>query len=260
MIQTHHLNVDIAQKRRLDDINLQLSPHDYLCIIGPNGAGKSTLLKALMGIVPMNDGNILVANQPLKQLSQKQLARHLSYVAQSHQQHLDFTVADFIKMGRYPHHGVFSSWVAADQAAFDNAVYLTDTETFFARQIPTLSGGECQRVMIAAALCQQTSFLLLDEPTSFLDPRHQVEVHQLIQNLNQQHQIGIVEVTHDINHALQHSQHLLALKAGKVFWTGRSEDFLASSVLSSLYDQEFVLAKHPETGQDIALPSEQVPL
>lgn len=260
MIQTHHLNVDIAQKRRLDDINLQLSPHDYLCIIGPNGAGKSTLLKALMGIVPVSDGNILIAGQPLEQLSQKQLARHLSYVAQSHNQHLDFTVADFIKMGRYPHHGVFSSWEAADQAAFDNALYLTDTEAFLTRQIPTLSGGECQRVMIAAALCQQTPFLLLDEPTSFLDPRHQVEVHQLIQNLNQQHQIGIVEVTHDINHALQHSQHLLALKAGKVFWTGRSEGFLASSVLSSLYDQEFVLTKHPETGQDIALPSERVQL
>ena len=260
MIQTHYLNVDIAQKRRLDDINLQLSPHDYLCIIGPNGAGKSTLLKTLMGIVPVNDGSILIADQPHEQLSQKQLARHLSYVAQSHQQHLDFTVADFIKMGRYPHHGVFSRWEAADQAAFDNALYLTDTETFLTRQIPTLSGGECQRVMIAAALCQQAPFLLLDEPTSFLDPRHQVEVHHLIQNLNQQHQIGIIEVTHDINHALQHSQHLLALKAGKVFWTGRSEDFLVSSALSSLYDQEFVLAKHPETGRDIALPSERVPL
>jgi len=258
MLCTHHLTVEFAQKKRLDDINLQLEPHDYLCIIGPNGAGKSTLLKTLMGIVSPSSGNIIIADSPLEQLSQRQLARHLSYVAQSHNQHLNFTVAEFIKMGRYPHHGVFSSWETADQTAFDNAVALTQTEAFLSRQIPTLSGGECQRVMIAAALCQQTPFLLLDEPTSFLDPRHQVKVHQLIQNLNQQHQVGIIEVTHDINHAVQHSQQILALKSGKAIWTGQATDFLASPHLSEeLYDQHFVLTKHPETGQQIALPSEQ---
>ena len=258
MLQTHHLNVHIAQKKCLDDINLQFTTHDYLCIIGPNGAGKSTLLKSLMGIGAASKGSITISGKPLEKISQKELARNISYVAQSHNQHLDFTVADFIKMARYPHHNIFSTWTTDDQVAFDSALFMTDTEAFTDRQIPSLSGGECQRVMIGAALCQQTPFLLLDEPTSFLDPRHQVEVHQLIQNLNQKHKISIIEVTHDINHAIQHSLHILALKEGKVFWKGRSTDFLASSTLSKIYNQEFVILKHPETGQNIALTSEQV--
>jgi len=257
MLDIRHLSIDIAQQRRLDDISFQIKPHDYLCILGANGAGKSTLLKALMGIIPKSAGDILIANTPLEQLSQKQLARQLSYVAQSHNRHLDFTVTEFIKMGRYPHHGLFAHWSHEDQAAFDNAITLTHTEPFLARRIPTLSGGEGQRVMIATALCQQAPFLLLDEPSSFLDPRHQVEVHHLIQNLNQQHQVGIIEVTHDINHAVQHSEHILALKAGKTLWTGPSADFLTSSTLSELYDQPFVMTAHPETGHQIALPSEQ---
>lgn len=257
MLTIRHLNIDIAQQRRLDDINLQVKPDDYLCILGANGAGKSTLLKALMGIIPKSDGDIIIANTALERLSQKQLARHLSYVAQSHNRQLDFTVTEFIKMGRYPHHGLFSNWSSNDQAAYDNAVDLTQTEAFLGRHISTLSGGESQRVMIAAALCQQTPFLLLDEPSSFLDPRHQVEVHQLIRNLNQQHHIGIIEVSHDINHAVQHSSHILALKAGKAIWAGAAREFLTSSTLAELYDQDFVLTTHPETGQPIALPSEQ---
>lgn len=257
MLKIHHLDIDIAQQRRLDDINIQVEPHDYLCILGANGAGKSTLLKALMGIIPKSAGDIFIDTIALEQLSQKQLARHLSYVAQSHNRQLDFTVTEFIKMGRYPHHGLFSNWSNEDQAAFDKAIALTQTAPFLNRHIPTLSGGESQRVMIAAALCQQTPFLLLDEPSSFLDPRHQVEVHQLIQALNQQHHVGIIEVTHDINHAIQHSSHILALKAGKAIWTGPSADFLTSSTLPELYDQDFVMTTHPETGQQIALPSEQ---
>jgi len=105
-------------------------------------------------------------------------------------------------------------------------------------------------------LCQQTPLLLLDEPTSFLDPHHQVEVHQLIQNLNQQHNISIIEVSHDLNHAAQHSKHILALKQGKNIWHGPSSELLETSRLQALYEQQFVFTTHPQTGAVVALPSE----
>jgi len=256
LLEVNKLSVSVANKQLLTSISFQLEHGDYLCVLGPNGAGKSTLLKALMGIIKSNEGGISLKQEPLSNLSQKELARLISYVPQAHSQQLNFSVIDFIKMARYAYHTAFSDWSSDDQQALDYAAKITDTEDFLHRQMVTLSGGEAQRVMIAAALCQQTPLLLLDEPTSFLDPHHQVEVHQLIQNLNQQHNISIIEVTHDLNHAAQHSKHILALKQGEKLWHGPSSELLETSRLQALYQQQFVFTTHPQTGATIALPSE----
>jgi len=257
LLNVTDLSVNIADKTLLSNISFQLTQGDYLCILGPNGAGKSTLLKTLMGIVETSSGKIKLNQHSLSQLSQKDLARQVSYVPQAHGHQLNFTVIDFIKMARYAYHSAFSDWSLNDQHALDHSISITDTEGFLYRQMSTLSGGETQRVMIAAALCQQSPLLLLDEPTSFLDPRHQVEVHQLIQELNQQHGISIIEVSHDLNHAAQHSKHILALKQGEVLWYGESSELLQDSHLHALYDQEFVFTTHPQTGAVVALPSER---
>jgi iron complex transport system ATP-binding protein len=209
-----------------------------------------------MGIIKPSSGRVLLHQQNLFTLSQKQLARQLSYVAQVHNHVLYFKVDEFIKMARYPYHSGFSDWSNADQTAFDHAVAITNTAAFLSRQITSLSGGERQRVMIAAALCQQTPILLLDEPSSYLDPHHQIEVHQLIQVLNQQHNISVIEVTHDLNHACQRAKHILALKQGRSLWYGAATALLNSSELEQLYDQQFVFTTHPQTGAKIALPSE----
>lgn len=160
-------------------------------------------------------------------------------------------------MARYPFHSALSDWQPTDQQALDSAFEITNTGQFSHRQMNTLSGGECQRVMIAAALCQQSPVLLLDEPTSFLDPHHQVEVHRLIQTLNQQHHISIIEVSHDLNHASHHSKQILALKEGQALWQGKADNFLDAERLKTLYDQDFVFINHPQTGAKIALPDEQ---
>lgn len=256
MLKVQQITVEVANKILISDISFQLNQGDYLCILGPNGAGKSTLLKTLMGIVKTASGEITLNQIALSQLSQKQRAQHISYVPQAHGHQLNFNVAEFIKMGRFPYHSAFSDWTAADQQAMDHAVTITNTADFLSRQMQTLSGGESQRVMIAAALCQQTPLLLLDEPTSFLDPHHQVEVHQLIRQLNQQHNISIIEVSHDLNHAAQHSKHILALKNGQTLWYGLSAELLQASHLQELYDQQFVFTPHPQTGAMVALPSE----
>lgn len=255
MLSVSSLSVQIDQKSLLDSVSVDVAKGDYLCILGQNGAGKSTLLKVLMGIIPRTRGNITIAQQTFEQFSQKELALSVSYVGQNHPV-IDMAVADFIRLGRYAHHEAFSTWSDSDQTALDNAVTLTGVAPFLTRHCSSLSGGEYQRVQIAAALCQQAPILLLDEPTSSLDPHHQVDVHHLIQQLNKQHQITVIEVTHDLNHAVQHSQHILALKHGKTLWYGASSDLLSSPNLSQLYDQKFVMVSHPETGQSIALSRE----
>tara|TARA_R110002049_G_scaffold221841_24_gene393373 strand:+ start:1712 stop:2509 length:798 start_codon:yes stop_codon:yes gene_type:complete len=256
MLKIQQLTVEVASKILISDISFDLEQGGYLCILGPNGAGKSTLLKALMGIVETTSGEITLNQQAVSRLSQKQRAQHISYVPQAHGRQLNFNVADFIKMGRFPYHSAFSDWTLKDQQAMDRAIEITNVTDFLSRQMQTLSGGESQRVMIAAALCQQTPLLLLDEPTSFLDPHHQVEVHQLIRQLNQQHNISIIEVSHDLNHAAHHSKHILALKNGKTLWYGKSPELLQASHLQELYDQQFVFTPHPQTGAMVALPCE----
>lgn len=256
MLNVQQLSVDVANKTLISNISFELEQGDYLCVLGPNGAGKSTLLKALVGIINTASGTITLNQKSVSQLSQKQRAQHISYVPQAHGRQLSFNVTDFIKMGRFPYRSAFSDWTSADQQAMDRAIDITKISSFLSRQMQTLSGGESQRVMIAAALCQQTPLLLLDEPTSFLDPHHQVEVHQLILKLNQQHNISIIEVSHDLNHAAQHSKHILALKDGKTLWYGQSAELLQSSHLQDLYNQQFVFTPHPQTGAMVALPCE----
>lgn len=257
LIDCHDLSVAISDKRLLTNISFNIEAADYLCILGPNGAGKSTLLKCLMGILPGTQGSLKLEGATIETYKQKALARLVSYVPQATGRNLTFVVDDFVKMGRYSFHTALSNWSLEDHQAVENALNITDTTTFRHRDMNTLSGGECQRVMIAAALAQQSPILLLDEPTSFLDPHHQVEVHQLIKKLNQHHHITIIEVSHDLNHASQHSKRILALKDGKMIWLGQSSDFIEQQRLHDLYGQDFVFVDHPQTGAKIALPDEQ---
>ncbi len=256
LLTVDNLTVQIANTTLLSSVSFQINEGDYLCVLGPNGAGKSTLLQTLLGIRKPTSGNVTIKQKSVSQLSHKALAQQISYVPQAHNQQFDFTVIDFIKMSRYSYHTALSDWGHKDQSAFELAIAITGTESFLHRQMQTLSGGERQRIMIASALCQQASLLLLDEPTSFLDPHYQAEVHQLILKLNQQHGITIIEVSHDLNHAVQHSSVILALKQGKKMWFGSSSELLETDHIHALYDQPFVFAKHPQTGNKIALVSE----
>lgn len=256
LIKGNHISVRIGDKTLIETISCDIEQGDYLCVVGPNGSGKSTFLKTLIALLPIHTGKLTIDGKAISQYSHRQLARLISYVPQNGGNHLTFTVEEFVQMARYSYHSVFSDWQTQDVDAVENALNITDCQHFRHRKMSTLSGGECQRVMIAAALAQDTAVLLLDEPTAFLDPHHQVAVHQLIRKLNQQHHKTIIEVTHDINHAAHHGKHVLALRDGKCLWHGQSEHFLDADRLKILYQQAFIFIQHPQHDQLIAVADE----
>lgn len=258
MLHLDNVSVAIDNQKLLQGINLEVAKGDYVCLLGQNGAGKTTLLNTLMGMVSYQSGRVNINGNDYSALSQKQLAQQVSYVAQSYDA-IDYPVDEFIKNSRYPYQQAWSNWQQSDQLAFEQAVDATDISALLSRSLIQLSGGERQRVLIAAALCQQTDVLLLDEPTNHLDPAHQVAIHQLITQLNNEQKLTVIEASHDINHAIQHSRRILALKNGKTVWYGESDQLLSNDQLTMIYDHPFTTTLHPETGQLIAFASEHKP-
>lgn len=253
LIEVNDLQVDIENRPLLSRICFSVMAGEHLCITGPNGAGKSTLLRTLNAMMPLSNGQIFLKQKNLTSYSQKNIARQISYVPQNSGRAMPFVVEDFLRMARYPHLHWLGSWQQADQTAIEMALDITDCQHFRQRQMATLSGGECQKVMIAAALAQDTPIILLDEPTNYLDPHHQAAVQKLIKDLNHKHGKTIVEVSHDINHAGQHADRVMALKDGRLLWLGKAEQFLNAPLLQDIYQQDFVFVQHPHTGRNVAL-------
>jgi iron complex transport system ATP-binding protein len=246
------LSFTVGSKTILNGISFELHAGEFLAIIGPNGAGKTTLIKCLNRIHADWSGQVQLNGQPLHSLSRKVLARHLSYVPQADGREWVFTVNNFVMLGRYPHLSPFSSVTAQDRKVVADSLALTGSTEFADRDLTTLSGGERQKVLIAAALAQEAQILLLDEPTTYLDYRHQMEVLELLHRLHG-NGLTIVMVTHDINGALHGATRMLALKNGRVSVDTTPQGLLAEGVLASVFDTPFAVTRHPETGQPVVL-------
>jgi len=227
---------------------------DYLSIIGPNGAGKTTLLKCLDRIWTGATGSIRVHGRELADYAQKELARVMSYVPQADGRFFPFSVREFVMMGRYPHLSPFTSVGSDDEKVVDEALELTGMVSFCTRAVNTLSGGERQKLFIAAAVAQGAEILLLDEPTTFLDPKHQAEIHRVLRELNRSKGATIVSVTHDINSAALASNRILGLKEGSVVYDGPAADVMNNEVLSRIFDKEFLFVEHPGSGGLLVVP------
>ena len=254
LIEIKNLSFSIANNKILDDVSLEVFTGDYLSIIGPNGAGKTTLLKCLMRIYPQFQGEIRLAARSLAGYSQKELARQISYVPQSDGRYFPFSVEEFVLMGRYPHLSPFTAIQGNDLAAVRDALKLTNTAHLAQRQLSTLSGGEKQTIFIAAAIAQGSEILLLDEPTTFLDPKHQADIGHILKKLNQEREMTIISVTHDINQAALHSNRVVILKNGKLTFSGKAQEIMDNQILQSAYDKSFDFLQHPVTGQRIIAP------
>ena len=239
----------------LRDVSFSVRAGEYLSIVGPNGAGKTTLLKCLDRIYRGGTGRIAIFGRPLALYRQRELARLLSYVPQADGPLVAFTVEQFVLMGRYPYLNPLSSIAHQDRQAVRRVMRRTGIEPLAHRTLDTPSGGDRQKVYIAAALAQGAEVLLLDEPTTFLDYRHQAEIRDLLGEVNRQSAVTIVAVTHDVNRAALDSDRIIALSAGSVVFDGTPAQIMRPQTLQRIYGTPFLLVDHPEGDVPMIAPA-----
>jgi iron complex transport system ATP-binding protein len=254
LISLSGFSLQIGGRRILDRISLTVEAGEFVSVIGPNGAGKTTLLKCLDGILRGGEGRIEVKGRPLSAYSSRELARLISYVPPGDGTPIPFTVREFVLLARYPHLSPFSSGGKEDREAVWAALEATGTGSLADRYLDTLSGGERQKVLIAAALAQGGEILLLDEPTAFLDPKHEEEVYRILVQINREGGRTVISVTHDLNHALLVSKRILALKGGSVLFFGPPQIMVEQSILELAFEKSFRYLSHPDSGKVLVFP------
>ncbi len=249
------LGVRLNGAKLLDDISFDLREGEFLTVVGPNGAGKTTLLRVLDRLIKPSMGMITLEGKDLAQFGRRQLARTVSFVPQTDLGDVDFSVRAFVEMGRYPYLGPWEPLGRKDLEAVERALATTEVSHLGERLLGTLSGGERQRTLIAAALAQGGRVLLLDEPTSYLDYRHQVQVLDLLDHLNSDLGYTLVVVTHDLNATVGCSDSVLALKDGRVAYAGAPRGLLDVDRLASIYQNDFELVERSGGTVPLVVPS-----
>jgi len=259
VIEVRNFSYRFGARPVLREVSFTVREGEYLAIVGPNGAGKTTLIKCLDRLLGGGTGEIRIAGRPLRSYRRKQLARRISYVPQADGRVSAFTVEQFVLMGRYPYLSPFSAVSREDRRAVQEALESTGTAAFADRLLPTLSGGERQKVYIAAALAQGAGVLLLDEPTTFLDYRHQAEIAGLLARAKRRSGVTIVAVTHDVNQAALHSDRIVALRQGRVAFCGPPPEIMKPDVLRQIYGTSFLLVDHPGARLPVIVPPQLPP-
>jgi len=232
----------------LRGVSLTAWPGRFVSVLGPNGSGKTTLLRCLLGQLRPQGGAIILGGRELRKHSKRALARLMAYVPQVPRAAFSFTVQELVLMGRYAHAGILGLAGQKDLAVARQAMLMTQTLDFAHRTLEELSGGEAQRVMIARALAQQPSLMLLDEPTSHLDIKHQLVIHQMMQRLAHDWQMAVLCVSHDINLAARFSDHLILMRDGQVLAQGPPGEVISAEVISRVYDVQVDLLSDPRSG------------
>jgi len=238
MLQLESVSVDIDQKRIIEDISFDVKAGEIVSIIGPNGSGKSTLLKGICKYMPLAHGVVTLNGQRMKKLSSKQIALQLCMLSQKNTAPNDMTVKELVSYGRYPHKKMFQKLNKEDYRIIDWAMEKTNIQAYKDRRIATLSGGESQRVWIAMALAQRPAVLFLDEPTTFLDISHQHEVLELVKELNEEMNMTVVMVLHDLNQASKYSDKIVVMCNGRKRMMGTPEEVLTQNMIRSVYEME----------------------
>ncbi len=238
----------------IDGLDLSVAPGRITAIVGPNACGKSTLLRAMSRLLAPKEGHVVLDGKAVHKMPAKELARTLGLLPQTPIAPDGITVADLIGRGRHPHQGMFSRWSRRDDEAVAAAMEATQTIELEDRAIDELSGGQRQRVWIAMVLAQETDVLLLDEPTTFLDVSHQVEVLDLLTDLNRSRGTTIVMVLHDLNMAARYADHLVALTDGRLHATGAPTEVLTETNVEAVFGLKSRVITDPTSGKPIMLP------
>ncbi|WP_206518048.1 ABC transporter ATP-binding protein [Rhodococcus sp. X156] len=253
-LEARSLTLAYDQRTVVDDLSLTLPQGQVTMIVGANACGKSTLLRGLARLLKPASGAVLLDGRAIHQLSTRTVARSLGLLPQSPVAPEGITVADLVGRGRYPHQGWFRQWSDADEEAVAQAMATTDTLELAGRSVDELSGGQRQRVWIAMALAQHTDILLLDEPTTFLDVAHQVEVLDLLTDLNQERGTTVAIVLHDLNLAARYADHLVAMKAGAVVASGSPAEVVTEEMVRTVFGLRSTVVPDPVTGTPMVVP------
>ncbi|RCG25284.1 ABC transporter ATP-binding protein [Streptomyces reniochalinae] len=231
-------------------------PHQsFTVVVGPNACGKSTLLRALSRMLKPTRGQVLLDGEDIAGMQAKALARTLGLLPQSSIAPDGITVSDLVARGRYPHQGLLRQWSRDDESVVAESMAATGVDDLGDRFVDELSGGQRQRVWIAMALAQQTPLLLLDEPTTYLDIAHQIEILDLCARLHEEEGRTLVAVLHDLNHAARYATHLIAMRDGRIVARGEPREVVTAELVEEVFGMPCRVIDDPETGTPLVVPA-----
>ncbi|MCM3441845.1 ABC transporter ATP-binding protein [Metabacillus halosaccharovorans] len=252
-LYTNNLKIGYGERLIVKDLSVEIPDKKITTIIGSNGCGKSTLLKAITRIIPHQSGNVVLDGGDISKENTKILAKKMAILPQTPESASGLTVGELVSYGRFPYQKGFGRLTKKDYEVIDWALEVTGTKDFKFRPVDALSGGQRQRVWIAMALAQETDIIFLDEPTTYLDMAHQLEVLELLQKLNQEQERTIVMVLHDLNQAARFADYIIALKDGQVIKAGDCKEVITHDVLKKVFHIDAEVGTDPRTNKPMCI-------
>lgn len=249
-----HLHIAYGDKMIVNNLNLRILDGKVTALVGANGSGKSTILKTLARIMQPSQGGVFLDGKSIAKMQTKEVAKQLAILPQNPVAPEGLTVSELVSYGRFPHQKGFGSLTKEDKEIIHWALEVTGMITFADRPIEQMSGGQRQRAWIAMALAQGTDILFLDEPTTYLDMAHQLEVFKLLERLNREEGRTIVMVVHDLNQASQYAHHIVAISQGEVVSEGAPQDVITCAMLQQVFGIHADVIVDPRTGAPLCLP------
>lgn len=249
------LDASIGYGRRpiSEHLDVRVPDRSFTVVIGPNACGKSTLLRAVSRLLKPSAGRVVLDGRSIAEYGSREVARTLGLLPQTSQAPDGITVADLVSRGRHPHQRLMRQWTRQDEKAVLDAMAATSVTELSGRPVDELSGGQRQRVWVAMVLAQQTPILLLDEPTTFLDIAHQIDLLELFTDL---HRAGhtLVAVLHDLNHAARYATHLIAMRDGRIVAEGTPREVVTAALVEEVFDLPCQVVPDPVTGTPMVIP------
>ncbi len=254
VLKADALNIGYGSRLVVEGLSLDLLKGGITALVGPNGSGKSTLLKTLARLLAPSTGAVYLNGKSISRMPTSAVAQEIAVLPQGPVAPAGLTVGELVEQGRYPHAGPLRMLRKQDYSAIGQAMKLTGMEDFVHRPLDSLSGGERQRAWIALALAQETPVLLLDEPTTFLDIGHQLEVLELVEQLNRDKGMTIILVVHDLNQAARYASRMVVLNEGRIVSDGPPASVLTADILAEVFGVHAHIIQDPERGTPVCLP------
>ncbi|WP_152396017.1 ABC transporter ATP-binding protein [Paenibacillus guangzhouensis] len=253
-METKDLSLAYGEAIIFNELNFAIPKGEITVFVGSNGCGKSTLLRSLARLIKPKDGAVLLDGSEIAKLSTKEVARRLAILPQGPIAPEGLTVLQLVKQGRYPYQSWLRQWSQEDEDMVRQALDATSMTPFAERTVDSLSGGQRQRAWIALTLAQGTDTILLDEPTTYLDLTHQIDVLDLLYELNEREHRTIIMVLHDINLACRYAHHMVAIKDNRIWAAGKPEEIVNADLMSSVFGMECVISQDPLFGTPMVIP------